>query len=42
MGTSAGFSLITALMGWVMRFDLMRTNKKMRESGADTKNFYAY
>ena len=42
MGTSAGFSLITALMGWVMRIDLMRTNKRMREAGWDTKNFYAY
>lgn len=42
MGTSAAFSMVTAITAWGMRWDLIRTNKKMRANGTDVKNFYAY
>lgn len=42
MGSSAGFSLLCALCAWIMRFVLIRKNKKMKQSQDETTLFYAY
>ncbi|KAH6972032.1 MFS transporter [Ilyonectria sp. MPI-CAGE-AT-0026] len=42
MGSSAGFSLLTALVAWIMRWDLSRANKKIRASSNETTLFYVY
>jgi hypothetical protein len=41
MASSAGFSLATLIAAWVMRFVLMRSNRKLRADGNVTV-FYAY
>lgn len=42
MGSSAGFSLLTALTAWIMRWDLARANKKIRASEDEATLFYVY
>lgn len=42
MGSSAGFSLLTALGAWFMRWNLAQANKKIRASENETTLFYVY
>ncbi|KAL3421510.1 MFS transporter [Phlyctema vagabunda] len=42
LATSAGFSAATALAAWVMRFDLMRVNNKIRRTENESTLYYAY
>ncbi|PVH95490.1 MFS general substrate transporter [Periconia macrospinosa] len=42
LGSSAGFSMATALLAWVAKIVLMRKNKKMKESDDETSVFYVY
>jgi hypothetical protein len=42
MASSAGFSIACAAGAWVMKFWLIRTNKKIRQSSDETVLFYAY
>ncbi|KAH8601861.1 major facilitator superfamily domain-containing protein [Bisporella sp. PMI_857] len=42
LATSAAFSALCALAAWVMKLDLMRTNKKIRQSEDENELFYAY
>ncbi|PMD52733.1 MFS general substrate transporter [Hyaloscypha bicolor E] len=42
LAASAGFSFLTAAAAWVMRFVLVRTNKKIRQEENEEVLFYAY
>ncbi|KAH7171248.1 major facilitator superfamily domain-containing protein [Dactylonectria macrodidyma] len=42
MGSSAAFSLVTAVLAWVMKIILMRENKKIRASNDETVLRYVY
>jgi hypothetical protein len=42
MGTSAGFSLATAAGAWVMKFWLMRLNKRIHQTEDETIVKFAY
>lgn len=42
LATSAAFSAATAIAAWVMRIDLMRANKKIRQSEDEATMYYAY
>ncbi|CAK1359985.1 putative transporter [Cercospora beticola] len=42
LGSSAGFSMATAALAWVAKFMMMRRNRKIRQSGNETTNFYVY
>lgn len=42
MTTSAAFSLIAAILAWVMRFMLIRQNRVIRQSSSEAVLFYAY
>jgi hypothetical protein len=42
MGSSAGFSIVTAGLAWAMKFWLMRINKKIRQSEDENRLAYAY
>jgi hypothetical protein len=42
LGSSAGFSIGTALMAWLAKFVLTRRNKKLRESEDEVANYYVY
>ncbi|GIZ37702.1 hypothetical protein CKM354_000114200 [Cercospora kikuchii] len=42
LGSSAGFSMATAALAWVAKFMMMRRNRKIRQSGDETTNFYVY
>ncbi|SMR60409.1 unnamed protein product [Zymoseptoria tritici ST99CH_1E4] len=42
MGSSAGFSVITAGLAWVMKFWLMRINRRMRQSEDERSLAFAY
>ncbi|KAH7357430.1 major facilitator superfamily domain-containing protein [Pyrenochaeta sp. MPI-SDFR-AT-0127] len=42
MGSSAGFSLACMLGAWAMKFDLLRLNRKIRQSDSEMTLFYAY
>lgn len=42
MATSAAFSLMTALAAWAMRLDLMRQNKKIKQTEDEAVLYYAY
>lgn len=42
MASSAAFSLVAALLAWVMRRMLVKENRKIRQSDSETVLFYAY
>ncbi|KAK9313374.1 major facilitator superfamily domain-containing protein [Lipomyces starkeyi] len=42
MSSSIAFSVATAMAAWVMRFILMRVNRKIRQSSDEATLFYAY
>lgn len=42
MIASIGFSVGVALTAWLMKWILMRQNKRIRDSNNETVNFYAY
>jgi hypothetical protein len=42
MATSAGMCFATIALSWLLRWDLMRENKKMRQDDGGAKIFYAY
>lgn len=42
MGASSGFSVGVILVVWIIRWDLQRANKKIKEQENETINFYAY
>ncbi|KAH8784913.1 major facilitator superfamily domain-containing protein [Diaporthe sp. PMI_573] len=42
MATSAGICFATIALSWLLRWDLMRENKKMRQDDGGAKIFYAY
>lgn len=42
MATSAGMCFATVAICWVVRWDLMRENKKLRQNDTGAKIFYAY
>ncbi|KAH7372088.1 putative MFS transporter [Cadophora sp. MPI-SDFR-AT-0126] len=42
MAASIAFSVGTVICAWVMRFDLMRENKKIRAQENEAVNFYVY
>lgn len=42
MGASIGFSVGVVICAWVMRFILMRENRKIRASEEEAVNFYVY
>lgn len=42
MGASIGFSAGVILVAWILRFILMRDNKKIRATDSEEVNFYAY
>ncbi|TFL04209.1 major facilitator superfamily domain-containing protein [Pterulicium gracile] len=42
MACSAAFSIATALLAWLAKILLLRKNKRMRETGAESNVFYVY
>jgi hypothetical protein len=42
MGSSAGFSVMTALIAWGVKIILVRRNRRMRASEDETRVFYVY
>lgn len=42
MVASIGFSIGVVLCAWVMKFALMRQNKKIRQQDPTRTNFYVY
>ncbi len=42
MGASIGFSVGVVIIAWVMKFILMRENRKIRAEESEAVNFYAY
>jgi len=42
LGSSAGFSVATALLAWLAKIIMIRRNKKLRESDNETSVFYVY
>lgn len=42
LGSSAGFSIATAMLAWVAKFMLMRRNKKLQASEDEVTNYYVY
>lgn len=42
MASSAGFSFATAAAAWVMKFWLIKLNRKIRQENDESKLFYAY
>lgn len=42
MMASIAFSVGVIICAWVMRFSLVRKNRKMREANPDASNFYVY
>jgi hypothetical protein len=42
MYASIGFSAGVVILAWVMRFILMRENKKLRAADSGVINLYAY
>lgn len=42
MGSSAAFSIMTALLAWWAKLILARRNKRLRESEDETTTFYVY
>lgn len=42
MSSSAAFSVATATLAWIMRFILVRANRKLRQSNDEVTLFYAY
>lgn len=42
MGTSAGLSVVAIGLAWLMKWLLIRENRKIRQSDSEAKLFYAY
>lgn len=42
MGSSAGFSIATALLAWWAKIIMLRRNKKLRQSDDETMVFYVH
>ena len=42
MSSSAGFSIATAVLAWVVKIILVRRNRKMRASEDESRVFYVY
>ncbi|CAN8104478.1 unnamed protein product [Discula destructiva] len=42
LGSSAGFSLATAILAWVAKIMMVRRNKILRESDDETQTFYVH
>ncbi|KAF2209554.1 hypothetical protein CERZMDRAFT_70044 [Cercospora zeae-maydis SCOH1-5] len=42
LGSSAGFSMATAALAWVAKAMMTRRNRKIRQSGDETTNFYVH
>ena len=42
LGTSAGFSIATAMLAWLAKFLLIRRNKKLRSSEDEVTNYLVY
>lgn len=42
MGASIGFSAGVIVVAWVMRFILMRANRRIKAEESETVNLYAY
>jgi hypothetical protein len=42
LGSSAGFSVATAVLAWVAKIIMKKRNKALRESNDDSGNFFVY
>jgi hypothetical protein len=42
MSSSAGFCAATIALAWVLRLMLVRDNRKIRQTGNETKVLYVY